>query len=72
MTFGLVDWLLMAGAAYLGYNFITEPTHKLPKPHPDMGRHLLSGPIRKRLGPGDIIQVANGSPYNYEQDGNYL
>ena len=69
----LIDWLVMAGLGYLGYKMFVNPTRvNPPRPHPDIGRHLAAGPILKRVGPGDVIQVANGSPYAYEPDGNYL
>jgi hypothetical protein len=73
MVLGLLDWAVMAAMGYLGYRFFTDKRAPVFRPRPvDIGRHLAAGPIRKPLGPGDVIYMQNSSPYNYEPDGNYL
>jgi len=74
MVLGIIDWLVLAGAAWLGLKVYNEYLGPAPMPvsHPDIASHMLKGAIRHPLGPGDVIYMQNASPYNYEPDGNYL
>jgi hypothetical protein len=72
MVLGIIDMLLLAGAAYFGLKmFNSPPPKRIVMPRPRLANHLPM-PIHYSTGAGGMVFVQNASPYAYEPDGNLL